>query len=216
MRSRSCCVDVCARPQSTAAKSVNEPISATAYPDVSLTRMLAMLLGAGGGGASGSYYVSYATNGVNQLVIERGVDLFPQVVDNHVEYVGAGVELVSPYILGNQSAAHDPAGIAHEVLEYRVLLRGQLNYLIAALNLVRVLVQLEIEHLEHGRRHVPRPAAQHFHARQKLLEREGLGYVVIRARTKGFHLRVHRILCGEHEHRSLEAVRAKVVQHLES
>ena len=80
----------------------------------------------------------------------------------------------------------------------------------------RRLVQHEVADRERRRRERARPARERLDAREKLLEREWLRDVVVGAGAQCRHLRVDRVLRGEHEHGSLESASAKRVQHLEA
>src|SRR5687768_383980 len=73
------------------------------------------------------HHVSYAAHGVNQLPLVPGVDLLAKVVDHHVDDVRPRIEVVAPRVLGDQRAAHDAAGVAHQILEDGELLRRQLD-----------------------------------------------------------------------------------------
>ena len=85
----------------------------------------------------------------------------------------------------------------------------------AALDLARRLIEHEIADDEHRRRQRTRPPRQRFDARQQLLERKGLGDVVVGAGSQRGDLGVDRVLRGQHEHGPLEAARAEHVQQLE-
>jgi hypothetical protein len=67
--------------------------------------------------------------------------------------------------------------------------------------------------LEPRRRQLARPTREGLDARQQFLERERLGHVIVGAGAQRLHLGVHRVLRGEHQHRTLESTRAQRAQH---
>src|SRR6476620_5674051 len=80
----------------------------------------------------------------DQFAVVLGVDLLAQVVDDDVDDVRAGIEMIPPSILGDQGPAHYAALMAHGVLEDGVLFRRELDELTCALHLARVTVQLAV------------------------------------------------------------------------
>ena len=90
----------------------------------------------------------------------------------------------SPDLLGDERAGEDTPGILHEDLEERVFSAREVNGL--AVDLDRMTEQVEADsamlqdHLFHG----GLAAHQRAHARQQLLEAEGLRKVVVRANVQ--------------------------------
>src|SRR5579885_876812 len=75
--------------------------------------------------------VAAAPDRVDQLALPPLVDLVPQVADVDVDDVREGVEIQVPDVLGDHGAGEHAARVAQEVLQQRVLLRGQLDPLAA-------------------------------------------------------------------------------------
>src|SRR5260221_11081196 len=88
--------------------------------------------------------VADAADRVEQLLLEPVVDLAAQVIDVHVDHVGAGVKVVIPDMFGKNRPGEDAAGVPHEVFEKRILLPRQLDRGLPALRLVRNRVELKI------------------------------------------------------------------------
>src|SRR3989449_2369854 len=72
-------------------------------------------------------HVPGAAHRVEQPRVPRAVDLAAQVADVDVHDVALGVEVQSPHVLGEHRTREDASGIAQEVLEERVLARGELD-----------------------------------------------------------------------------------------
>src|SRR5690348_18375722 len=89
-------------------------------------------------------HISDAPHGGDHLVCVLRVDLFPEVVDHDIDDVRPGIEVIPPGVLCDQRAAHHASGMPHEVLEYSVFLRRELDQLAAATHLACTLVELEI------------------------------------------------------------------------
>src|SRR5687767_6705149 len=121
------------------------PMSAPAYATVSFERIVAMRAP-----VSPLHDVPHTSHRRDQLSIVLRIDLLAEVIDHHVHDVGAWVEVIPPSILGDQCPAHHAALMAHEVLEHGVFLRRQLDELSAAVDLVRVPIELQVGHPEAG------------------------------------------------------------------
>src|SRR6476469_3160980 len=92
---------------------------ATVYQTVSRRRMVVI---------SRLYHVPDATNRVHQLLRMPRVDFLAQPVDDHIDDVGARIEVVIPRVLGDQGPRHHPGGMPHEILEDGVLLGRELDF----------------------------------------------------------------------------------------
>src|SRR5690348_4087689 len=138
------------------------------------------------------------------------------MVDHDVDDVRAGVEVIPPSILRDQRAAHHAAAVPHQVLEHRVFLRGQLDQLAPAADLARTLVELEVANVQLVRRERLRPTRERLDPREELFEGEGFRDVIIRTGAQRRDLRIDGVLRRQHEHRLLESLRAKTVEHLET
>src|SRR6266545_435852 len=138
------------------------------------------------------------------------------MIDDDVDDVRSGIEVVSPRILRDECAAHHAPGVSHQILEHRVLLRRELDRGAVSGYLARIEMELEVSDLEGRRGKHARASRQRFDSGQELLECERLGDVVVSACAKSFDLGVDGVLRGENENWTLEAAPAKVVQHLQS
>jgi type II secretory pathway pseudopilin PulG len=105
-------------------------------------------------GNNNSLTLTDTANGVNQFPRAVRVYLLPQVIYHHVDDVRPRVEVIAPRVLRDQSAAHHPSSVTHQVLEHRVFLWRQLDRVAVALNLSGVEIQAQIRDLE--RRRYPR------------------------------------------------------------
>src|SRR5262249_46511751 len=89
---------------------------------------------------------THAANGVQQLAVERLVDLAPQArdgdVDDVVERRGARRHL--PHIARQHLAGHGTVAVAREVLEHVELLRRQLERPAATRDFMREQIDLQV------------------------------------------------------------------------
>src|SRR5689334_21908993 len=83
---------------------------------------------------SASQHVSDAAHRVQQLALERPIDLVPEPRDQHVDDVRARIEGVSPDVREDHRLREDLAGVAQQVLEERELARTELDGLAAPLH----------------------------------------------------------------------------------
>jgi len=73
---------------------------------------------------------------MNQLGLERVVELGAQAPHRHIDDIGVAVKVHVPHMLGDQRARDDLAEVAHEVIEQRVFLRRQIDALAGAQRVV--------------------------------------------------------------------------------
>src|SRR5438309_7080501 len=182
-------------------------MSAVAYQTVNRPRMLATL---------GADHVSHAAHRVNQLGFFGVIDLLTQPGDDHVHDVRAGIEVIIPGVFGDQRAGHHPALMAHQVLEHGVFLRRELDALTVAGHLATARVQHQPVYLELRRGDCLGPPPQRLDARQQLLERKGLGDVVVRSHAQSLDLEVDGVLPGQYEHGKPDATIAQRAQDLDA
>src|SRR5262245_16548113 len=93
-------------------------------------------------------HVSNTAHSRDQTLLMLGVDLLAQVVDHDVDDVRSGVEVIPPSILGDQGATHDAPRVPHEILEYRVFFRREVDELVTATNLARRLIEDKVAHCQ--------------------------------------------------------------------
>src|SRR6185295_17367606 len=91
---------------------------ATVYQSASRRRMVAI---------SAPHDVAHAAHGVHQLFGVPRDDLLAQPVDDHIDDVGPGVEVIVPGVLGDQGPGHHSARVPHQVLQHRVFFGGELD-----------------------------------------------------------------------------------------
>src|SRR5947209_4608495 len=182
-------------------------MSAVAYQTVNRPRMLATL---------GADHVSHAAHRVNQLGFFGVIDLLTQPGDDHVHDVRAGIEVIIPGVFGDQRAGHHPALMAHQVLEHGVFRRRELDALTVAGHLATARVQHQPVYLELRWGDCLGPPSQRLDARQQLLERKGLGDVVVRSHAQRLDLEVDGVLRGQYEHGKPDAAIAQRAQHLDA
>lgn len=88
---------------------------------------------------------------MDEFLRESGVDLVPQVVDVDVDEVCAGVKVVVPDVLGNDTAAQDAILVSEKILEQCVFLHGEIDGPAGALCPMCHGVEFEIGNLQESR-----------------------------------------------------------------
>src|SRR6476660_1160171 len=76
--------------------------------------------------------ITHPAHGVQQLLLERPIDLLAQPADQDVDDVGLRIEVVLPDVRQDHRLRDDAADVAHEILEQRELARPQIDRLAAA------------------------------------------------------------------------------------
>src|SRR3954469_24858949 len=117
------------------------------------------------GMCSSTEHVPGAADGVQQSRLAAGLELAAQVGDEDLDRVRRRERVVAPDLLEQALAGHDDALVAHEELEQLELALGQLDRALAAENLVRVWVELEVGTDQAGRAARRSPAQQRAQAR---------------------------------------------------
>src|SRR5215471_4073406 len=160
--------------------------------------------------------VAGSADRVEELLLLRPVDLAAQIADVHVDDVALGVEVEPPHVLDQHRPREDAAGVAHEVLEQRPLARGQLDPAAGPLHLARGRIERQVGQPQD--RGAPLRAApeQGAHSRQELVEREGLGQVVVGAEIEPGHLVGYAVARGEHDDRRVHAGLARGLEDAEA
>src|SRR3989442_6976329 len=160
-------------------------------------------------------HVADAAQRVDQLVVERIVQLGAQTAHGDIDDVGVAVEIHVPHLIGDQRARQHLACVAHEIVEQCVFARGQLDAAACASDAPAQPVDLEVGDAHHlvvlGR-----PAAQDgADARQQLGEREGLHQVVVGAELQALDAVLYLVARADEEHRRL-ALATDALQHAEA
>src|SRR2546422_2363654 len=148
---------------STPANAARVSASAPEYQAVSRPRSVCM---------SRLHDVADPAHRVDQLGFAPVVDLLAQPRDHDVHDVGAGVEMVVPGVLRDESPRHDPALMAHQVLEHRVFFGSELEELPTAPYLAAPRVERQVRHLEHRRRDRLGAPPERLHPSEQLLQGE--------------------------------------------
>src|SRR5882724_6100759 len=94
--------------------------------------------------------ISGPVDRLDQLLIERPIDLGSQAADVSLDDVGLGVEMKIPYALEQHRTGDDLLGISHEELEQTKFTRQQFDRLAAPCHLASDQIHLEIGHLKNG------------------------------------------------------------------
>src|SRR2546423_4764742 len=78
--------------------------------------------------------IACATHRMDELHLERIVDLPPQVANIDIDDVRLVVDLVVPDMIGDQRAGEDMVRRSHQAFQDRILFGGQVDQLAAPLN----------------------------------------------------------------------------------
>src|SRR5579859_2433497 len=142
-----------------------------------------------------------ATDRVDELVISVDIDLVAQVADIDVDEVRFAEEIRAPDAVEDLVARMDFVRIHEQELEQRELLRGELDRLAGADDLVRVSVEDEIFRRQESR---SRLVASQLDAdpREQLLDRERFRQVVVGAGIEAGDPIRHGVFRGEHDDRN--------------
>jgi signal transduction histidine kinase len=130
-------------------------------------------------------------------------ELSPQPADHHLEHVGAGREGGAPDALLDVFARECDPGVAHQILEQRILARRQRDLAPGDRHRARLRVQRQRRFDE------PRRALRAFsphdrpHARQQFADMKRLDEIIVRARIEPHHPIVHGIARSQHQHRRI-------------
>ena len=147
---------------------------------------------------------------------ERAVDLLSQVADVDIDDVRPALEREVPGAVEQLGAAERHAGPAHEQLEQRELLGGEVELLVAAPRPVRSRIQTEIADLEDGRPLHRRASSQRAQPREQLLEGERLGEVIVGAGIESIDAVVDGVARREHQDGRPDAAAAHQAADLEA
>src|SRR4051794_23377682 len=119
-------------------------------------------------------HVPRAADGVQEPRLALRLELAAQVRHEHLDRVRRRERVVAPDLLEQALARNDDALVAHQELEQLELALGQLDPALAARDLMRVGVELEVGADQGGRAARRAPAQQRAQARQQLLALERL------------------------------------------
>src|SRR3954451_19499883 len=88
--------------------------------------------------------ISDASHRLQQLLLERPIDLFAQPADEHVDDVGLRIEVVFPDVRQDHRLRYDLAGVANQIFEQHDLARPQIERLAAAVYLARQQIERQV------------------------------------------------------------------------
>ncbi len=146
------------------------------------------------------------------------VELLAQVGDVGLEHASIATEVVVPDVVEELGAGEHESQVAHEVAQQPVLRGRQLDVRSRAGDLTGVLVELEVleDEAARVRLRVPRAAQDRAHARDELLQAEGLGHIVVPSRGEAADLVLGRVARGEEDDRHSGALGAEPPRDLEA
>jgi hypothetical protein len=142
-------------------------------------------------------------HGVDQPRRAAFLRLSPQVADVHVERIGARAEVVAPDALEDDRARQHLPGIPQEQLEQRELGARELDRRVAAPDLARSEVELEVGEPQSRVRGLVvarRAPEQRAQPSEELRQGERLGEIVVRAGIEAGDTAVHLRARREHQH----------------
>src|SRR3954452_7245078 len=150
----------------------------------------------------------------------RVLQLASQVADVRLDDVVLAVEVVLPDVVEDLLLGQDALGVEEEVAEQAELGGGELDLVARAPDLVAVLVQLQVA-VAQPRRSVavvsaPDAAQEGGDPERELLEREGLGDIVVTAAYEARDAVVLGVARGEEDHRDEIARGAQPAAHFEA
>src|SRR6266850_5754999 len=88
--------------------------------------------------------IAHAADRVQQLLLERPIDLLAQPADEDVDDVGLRVEIVFPHVRQDHRLRDDASGVAHHVFEQRELTRAKVDRLAVARDAARQQIEDEV------------------------------------------------------------------------
>ena len=80
--------------------------------------------------------VTDPANGMNQLIGEVTINFLAQIVDVYIDDIGEGVKVIIPDMLSDHGPCQGRLRIAHEELQQSIFLGRQINFFVAAPDLV--------------------------------------------------------------------------------
>src|SRR5437660_2068482 len=154
----------------------------------------------------GAEDIADSAHGVQQLGLERLVDLLAQPADEHVDDVRLRIEVVLPHVREDHRLRDDTAGVAHQVFEERELARADVDDLAGARHAPRQQIEDQVRDGQRRRlRRAGSAAHERLHAREQLGERERLGEVIVAAGLQAADAIVDRAPRAQNEHRRRHA-----------
>src|SRR6478672_442068 len=144
------------------------------------------------------------------------VDLASQSAHVDVDQVRERIVVVVPNVRVDLGAGDDAAGVPHEVLEQRVLLRGEVDLALTTTGRVTPRIDDEVGDGELGLKDVAAAPDESAEPREELAEVEGLGEIVVGAGVEAGDLVVDGIARREHEDGHVDAFSSDLSADLET
>ncbi len=166
--------------------------------------------------ACSSQAVADAAHGLDRLAAERPVDLLAQMADVDVDDVRAALVRHVPRAFEELPTREHAAWAAHQQLEQRELLRGEVELRLAVPGAMRGRVEPERADLDGDGPFRRRAAGERAQSCQELVERERLGEVVVGAGVEPGDPVVDRVARRQHQHRRPDLVPPKSPARLEA
>src|SRR5258706_9638588 len=129
---------------------------------------------------AGAQLVAFAAARAYQGFLPGQVDLPAEPLNVDVDDVRERIVVLVPHMLRDVGAAHDGTRVMRQVLEQRVLARGQRDRTVAPLDGTGCRVESEVTHLDDLRNRGTRAATNHgAQSRKQLAKRERLRQIVV-------------------------------------
>ena len=141
--------------------------------------------------------IAEAAHGLDDLDAE----LLADAADEHFDGVGVAVEVLVVEMLDQFGARHHAPGVMHQIGEQPVFVAGELDRIAVDRDAPGARVEPHRPAGEFALGVAGRAAQQRAHARQHLLEMEGLGDVIVGAGVEALHLVAPAVARGQHQHR---------------
>ncbi len=153
---------------------------------------------------------------MNQFDGKSFVNGLAQIPDIHIDNVGAGVEVVTPHLLGQALARQQLIFIAQKIFEQREFAGRERNVFVAAFHRAFEHVHRQLAGLQNRHALDPAAAQNRFNAGRQLAEIKRLHEIIVGANLQAFDAVFHFVACGENQNRRDIRLRAKFFQDFKS
>src|SRR5438093_13361985 len=172
---------------------------------------------AGDAGLSTLYFLQAVAEATHGGDADRPLlDLLAQAVDVDLDRVVADLFAPLAQALDQLVLADQATGTLQQHLQQRQLARRQLDHLVVDVGHAAGGIEGQWPMLDDGGRGAQPAAAQPPDARFQLLQREGLGHVVVGAEIEALDALLDAVGRRENQHRQRRAARAQLAQHFEA
>src|SRR5438552_17113582 len=162
------------------------------YQAVSWMRRLLII----SGHRSGCEDVSLAPPRMEERPLETHIDFGTQPPDIHIDDVRERIEVLIPHVLRDLFPANDAILVEHQEFEQRVLLGGEADGFTRPRDRMIGGVERQIANPDQLRADLGRAPRESTQSREKFLEVEGFGEVVVGAAVETFHPIIHCVTRG--------------------